>query len=189
MNELINVILTGFGIIVLLLFVCWCVKMLHKVMFGKEKPEEKEEPKEKIEEATLPYIAAKLLTPKEYAFFKALQPIANKYNLLICPKIRLADLLEIQKDVKDKMKWFNYIKAKHIDFTICDLNLNVKFLIEIDDRTHDKPDRQKRDEFVDSIFKKINIHVLHIRQWGTELEGIIVQELRTDNPTVEQSQG
>lgn len=155
----------------------------RKVQNQTEEPTQNEQTKSEA----LPYVAAKLLTPKEYAFFKALQPIANKYNLLICPKVRLADLLEIQKDVKDKMKWFNYVKAKHIDFTICDLNMNVKFLIEIDDRTHDKPDRQKRDEFVDSIFKKINIHVLHIRQWGNELEEIIVQELKNTNPTATQA--
>lgn len=145
----------------------------HKAEKNAKQPEQ-EEPADK---EPLPYKAAKLLTPKEYAFFKALQPIAVKYNLLICPKVRLADLIEIPKNTANYMRWFGYIKSKHVDFTICDINLNVKFIVEVDDSTHDKPDRQKRDEFVDSVFQAINIKIIHLRQWGPELEQTICSAL------------
>ena len=71
------------------------------------------------------------------------------------------------------MRWFGYIKSKHVDFVICDINLNIKLIVEVDDSTHDKPDRQKRDEFVDRIFQTVNVKIIHLRQWGTELEDII----------------
>ena len=124
----------------------------------------------------MPYTAAKLLTRREYAFFKALQPIAQKYNLMICPKIRLADLVSVPQGTKE-VKWFNYIKAKHVDFTLCDMDLKVKLIIELDDSTHDRPDRQTRDDFVDRVFQQIKVKLLHVRQWGEDLEPTIVEAL------------
>ena len=132
----------------------------------------------------MPYTAAKLLTRREYAFFKALQPIAKKYNLMICPKIRLADLVAVPEVTKER-KWFNYIKSKQVDFTLCDMDLRVKLVIELDDSTHDRPDRQTRDDFIDRVFQQINIKLLHIRQWGTELEQTITETLNiTNTPNV-----
>ena len=121
---------------------------------------------------SMPYTAAKLLTRREYAFFKALQPIAQKYHLMICPKIRLADLVSVPQGTKEA-KWFNYIKAKHVDFTLCDMDLRVKLIIELDDSTHERQDRQTRDDFVDRVFQTVNIKIIHLRQWGPELEQTI----------------
>ena len=139
----------------------------------KQQTQEQEEPKTN---EPMPYTAAKLLTRREYAFFKALQPLAQKYNLMICPKIRLADLVSVPQGTKEA-KWFNYIKAKHVDFTLCDMDLRVKLIIELDDSTHDRPDRQTRDDFVDRVFQLINVKLLHVRQWGEDLEPTIVEAL------------
>ena len=139
----------------------------------KQQTQEQEEPKTN---EPMPYTAAKLLTRREYAFFKALQPLAQKYNLMICPKIRLADLVSVPQGTKEA-KWFNYIKAKHVDFTLCDMDLRVKLIIELDDSTHDRPDRQTRDDFVDRVFQQINVKLLHVRQWGEDLEQTIAQAL------------
>lgn len=140
----------------------------HKVTKNANQPEQEE-----LQTAEpLPYTAAKLLTRREYAFFKALQPIAQKYHLMICPKIRLADLVSVPQGTKEA-KWFNYIKAKHVDFTLCDMDLRVKLIIELDDSTHERQDRQTRDDFVDRVFQTVNIKIIHLRQWGPELEQTI----------------
>lgn len=144
----------------------------HKVAKNANQPEQ-EEPQTAEQ---LPYTAAKLLTRREYAFFKTLQPIAQKHNLMICPKIRLADLVSVPQGTKEA-KWFNYIKAKHVDFTLCDMDLRVKLIIELDDSTHDRPDRQTRDDFVDRVFQQINVKLLHVRQWGEDLEPTIIEAL------------
>lgn len=135
----------------------------------KKQSQEQEDPK--LNES-MPYTAAKLLTRREYAFFKTLQPIAQKYHLMICPKIRLADLVSVPQGNKEA-KWFNYIKAKHVDFTLCDMDLRVKLIIELDDSTHERQDRQNRDDFVDRVFQTVNIKIIHLRQWGPELEQTI----------------
>lgn len=174
MNDLIKYILGAFSVVALLLFMYWCILMLKKVLLSKDTEEtNQEEPKTN---EPMPYTAAKLLTRREYAFFKVLQPIAKKYNLMICPKIRLADLVAVPQGTKEA-KWFNYIKAKHVDFTLCDMDLRVKLIIELDDSTHDRPNRQTRDDFVDRVFQQINVKLLHVRQWGEDLEPTIVEAL------------
>lgn len=157
----------------LIVFMTSAIYYMNKSHKAEKNVAQEEEPKTA---EPLPYTAAKLLTRREYAFFKALQPIAQKHNLMICPKIRLADLVSVPQGTKE-MKWFNYIKAKHVDFTLCDMDLRVKLVVELDDSTHDRPDRQTRDDFVDRVFQQINVKLLHIRQWGTELEDLISNAL------------
>ena len=159
------------AIVVAIMFAAFLCYQLDNLK--KQQTQDQEEPKTN---EPMPYTAAKLLTRREYAFFKALQPLAQKYNLMICPKIRLADLVSVPQGTKEA-KWFNYIKAKHVDFTICDMDLRVKLIIELDDSTHDRPDRQTRDDFVDRVFQQINIKLLHVRQWGEDLEPTIVEAL------------
>lgn len=173
MDNLVIFLVGAFAVVALFLFMCWGILALKKSILSKESSNEQDEPKPA---EPLPYTAAKLLTRREYAFFKALQPIAQKHSLMICPKIRLADLVAVPQGTTER-KWFNYIKAKHVDFTLCDMNLNVKLVIELDDSTHDRPDRQTRDDFVDRVFQKINVKLLHVRAWGTDLEQTILSAL------------
>ena len=57
------------------------------------------------------------------------------------------------------------------------MDLKVKLIIELDDSTHDRPDRQTRDDFVDRVFQQIKVKLLHVRQWGEDLEPTIVEAL------------
>ena len=42
------------------------------------------------------------------------------------------------------------------------MNYSPTIAIELDDNSHEKADRKKRDEFVDSVMKQIGIPILHI---------------------------
>lgn len=83
----------------------------------------------------------------------------------ILAKIRLADLIEINDDIKGKEWWalFGKIKSKHIDFAISD-NMRIVALIELDDYSHQRSDRQKRDEFVNNALSTAGYNV--IRTYG-----------------------
>ncbi|MCM1230961.1 MAG: DUF2726 domain-containing protein [Ruminococcus flavefaciens] len=110
----------------------------------------------------LPYRKTYLLTKREYNFYKELKPIADKYDLQILAKIRLADLVSVDDDVSPKYydAYFNKIKSKHIDFAIAD-NMRIIALLELDDSTHSRADRIERDEFVDSVVKKCGYDIIH----------------------------
>lgn len=57
----------------------------------------------------------------------------------------------------------NKVQSKHIDFVICDSSMHVKLCLELDESSHDRADRQQRDEFVDSVLTNCGYQVLHVR--------------------------
>lgn len=116
-----------------------------------------------------PYVLSdSVMSNKELKFFNALEPIARESNLKIIAKMRLADIVKVPKNTYDYIRWFNYIKAKHVDFILCDSEMKVKLVIEVDDYTHQYDNRKKRDEFVDKIFIQLDIPILHIYKWTDE---------------------
>lgn len=122
-----------------------------------------------------PYHKKYLLTKHEYAFYKNLRPIVDRYNLQILAKVRLADLIEVDGglDRNTRFRYFNKIKSKHIDFVIAD-DMKVLLLIELDDNSHNSEDRIARDKFVDKALE-VSGYTL-IRTWGETDE--IAEEIR-----------
>lgn len=130
-----------------------------------------------------PYkLTQRIFSPKEGYFYRDVSPIADKLGLIVFTKMRVADLLYIPKGTENEKAWFNRIKAKHIDFILVDSNYKVRLLVEVDDSTHNRSDRQARDEEVDEMFRQQGLEVLHLRAWGKQygaddLETIITNAL------------
>jgi len=104
-----------------------------------------------------------LLTPSELKFYNALIPIATTKKLIICPKVRLEDIIEAPKG-PDYNAARGRIKSRHIDFMLCDPNtLQPILALELDDNSHDRPDRQERDQFIDKALGTAGINILHTR--------------------------
>lgn len=100
-----------------------------------------------------------IFTNTEKFFYKVLKDITEKMNLIIFTKVRLADIIYSPKfNYKD----FNKIKAKHIDFVLTDKEGNIKLLIELDDKSHEKEKRKERDKFLNEIFKNQKVKLLRI---------------------------
>lgn len=137
-------------------------------------PEEKEIDIENGEAETTeeyPYIKPYLLTKKEWAFYKALKPITDKYHLHVLAKVRLADLVEVKKGLSNSQyfKAFAKIKAKHVDFVLArPANLAVLCAIEVDDGSHDDIDRQKRDFFLDKVCETVKLPLIRC----TDINGV-----------------
>jgi len=125
--------------------------------------------------AKYPYILTNsVFTPKEKLFYNSLKKITDELGLTVFTKMRIADLVYLPRNHPEYMRWFNYIKAKHVDFIICDNAHRPLLIIECDDKTHYRQSRKKRDEFVDEIFRQLNFKVIHIMTWNdTELKQLI----------------
>ena len=109
-----------------------------------------------------PYQKKYLLTRNEYNFYKKLVPIADKYNLQILAKIRLADLVETKPNLNriDSNAYFNKIKSKHIDFALAH-HMAIVMLIELDDSSHSYQSRIERDVFVDDVLQRCGYTIIH----------------------------
>jgi hypothetical protein len=110
--------------------------------------------------AALPYESkGNLLTPAERSFLVVLdEVVGTQYRIM--GQVRLADVIKVRKGV-DKKTWgtaFARIRSKHLDFVACDPNdLSIKFAVELDDSSHKRPDRQKRDAFLDQAMEAAQI--------------------------------
>ncbi len=114
-----------------------------------------------------------LLTKNEYREYTKLRQYTSEKDLLICPKVRMLDIIEPRKGEKDYKSLFYKVQAKHVDFVICDKDLRIKAILELDDGSHDTPDRKERDNFVDQILSSVGYKVIHVRSiTESTLEGL-----------------
>ncbi len=117
-----------------------------------------------------PYFAREfLLTKAESKFYKVLKAVTkNKYD--IACKVRLADIINCS-ELNWRRGYGGQIACKHIDFVLFDSNTSrILLAIELDDRSHDKPARQKRDKFVNKAMKKADVVLLRVPvEWGYDM--------------------
>lgn len=177
MNDLINLLMQIFGLTLLVILMVFGVMLIIKYCTRQvkqiDKPETNEAAEPVPQEEKFPYVLNNpIMSPKEKSFYKAVKPIANELGLTVFSKIRLADLLNVPNNISKRQTWFNYIKAKHVDFVLVDNDMNIKVIIEVDDKTHNRDDRKQRDNFVDKAFVQLGIEVLHIYSWGTNYGGV-----------------
>ncbi|MEE4253757.1 MAG: DUF2726 domain-containing protein [Desulfuromusa sp.] len=98
-----------------------------------------------------------ILTPAEQTFFKALkEAVGDTAGISLKP--RLADVLQPKAKGKAYIQAFNRICSKHVDFLLYDpVTFQIKAAIELDDKSHQKPKRKQRDEFVNHVFQTADI--------------------------------
>lgn len=115
------------------------------------------------------------MTDTEKKFVSYLKPFTDKYNLIILPQVQLQSIFKVYN--KKEISAFNKIKSKSVDFAIVDNNYNYKIFIELDDYTHNRKDRIKRDIFVNELFSKYELKLKRIKVQNNynleELESII----------------
>ena len=106
-------------------------------------------------------------------------------------KVRLADLVRVQVSGREFWQRFDSIKAKHVDFVVCDEALAPVVAIEVDDATLDEADRLARDQFVDSVLESASLPIVHVRgKRGyvlDEIRELLAPHLRLSAPTVTES--
>jgi hypothetical protein len=123
-----------------------------------------------------------LLTAAERSFYEVLRDIAGD-QLHVFPKVRLLDLLYPPKGTENRQGHMNRVMAKHVDFVLCDLqNIKPLLVIELDDSSHEREDRQERDAFVDQALEAASLPILHVTAKHTyapkELADLIEAKLR-----------
>ncbi len=105
-----------------------------------------------------PYKKARLFTDTEHAFFEVLRECVDGDMLLLC-KVRLADVI---RPTTNEIIYLNHVCQKHVDFVISDTTGDPLLVIELDDYSHNRPDRIKRDEFVDNALDAAGVEILHV---------------------------
>jgi hypothetical protein len=109
----------------------------------------------------LPYTKrASLLTPAELRFYRVLlQAISQGMTVFV--KVRLMDVV----NVPDKA-WREYgapASGMHLDFVLADAaTAEVRLVIELDDRSHQRPEVRERDRFKDDALASAGVPILRV---------------------------
>jgi hypothetical protein len=102
-----------------------------------------------------------LMTEAEQKFFAVLQPLVTP-RYLISSKVRLAEIFDVLY-APGRQAAFNKISNKHIDFVLTEPGTSrILCGIELDDRSHQRPDRIERDTFVNELFASKKLPLLRI---------------------------
>ena len=112
--------------------------------------------------ARTPYLRRDaLLSRGELAFFKALRhALDNRFGISI--KTRLADVIQCPEDLWQTPHG-RRISQKHLDFVLYDENSSIVAAIELDDRSHDRPERRARDRFIEDVLADCGVVLLRVR--------------------------
>ena len=116
------------------------------------------------QELTIPgaYQKRWMFTYNEKDAYSKLKPIADELGLILFAKVRLLDLVEPMKGQKQYKAYFHKVQSKHVDFVLCDQKLVAKYIIELDDKSHEREDRKQRDAFVDEVVTSVGYKILHV---------------------------
>ena len=106
------------------------------------------------------------LTKAEHEFYDSLvQAVGQDY--IVFAQVHLPTLLEHKVVGQNWKAAFRHVSQKSVDFVLCDkAYISPKLAIELDDKSHERPDRQDRDIEVERILKGAGMPLLRIQNHG-----------------------
>ena len=109
----------------------------------------------------LPYTKrASLLTPAEQRFYRVLlQAVPSGLTAFV--KVRLLDVVNVPHRA-----WREHgapASGMHLDFVLADAaTTEVRLVVELDDRTHERPEVRQRDRFKDDALASAGVPMLRV---------------------------
>lgn len=119
---------------------------------------------EKANNIEYPYhLVDEFVSPAELNFFFNLKAVVGDSAHLFS-KVKLSDLFYAKTgDFGKNRSYTNRIDRKHVDFLLCASKTLQPILgIELDDKSHQRVDRQERDDFVNHVFAAAKLPLLHV---------------------------
>lgn len=104
-----------------------------------------------------------MMTRTETDFFSKLDRVVRD-RYYVFPQVHLSALLDHKVKGQDWRFAFRHINGKSVDFVLCDREtLRPTYVVELDDLTHEKSDRRKRDIEIERIFKEANLPLVRFK--------------------------
>lgn len=137
------------GLIVLLLVVVVAVVVLLAFLKAKGQGG--------IGDQAWPFYTKKPLSqPEQVLYFRLVQALPEH---IILAQVQLSRLLGVKKG-NNYQAWFNRINRMSADFVVCHKDSSIVAVIELDDATHQKEDRQAADAKKDKALASANVRVI-----------------------------
>lgn len=148
--------------------------------------------------ATLAELPFKLrddfLSNAEVSFCQVLRSVVGD-RAVVCPKVNLGDLFFVATgDHRKNRALANRVDRKHVDFLLCEpKTMRPVMAIELDDKSHDRADRQARDQLVEAVFKAAGLPLARFAVKSgyspTEIQSQIMPKFEHQAPAATLSSG
>lgn len=102
------------------------------------------------------YAKRPLSQPEQVLYFRLVQALPEH---IILAQVQLSRLLGVKKG-NNYQAWFNRINRMSADFVVCNKDSSIVAVIELDDATHQKEDRQTADAKKDKALASANVRVI-----------------------------
>jgi len=104
-----------------------------------------------------------IMTQAEMNLFRRLEKVAaDRYYIF--PQVHLSSLLNHTVKGQNWKAALSAIQRKSVDFALVDkVTLKTTYAVELDDSTHDRPDRQERDGRVEQYLQDAGIPLVRLR--------------------------
>lgn len=108
--------------------------------------------------------AGHLMTVREQRFLRRLDRVTDTRQWRLCPQVRVADIVRVAPDRKSgSREWwqlFRLVSQWHCDVVITGRDGRIAGAVELDDRSHQAPKRQRRDLVLEEVLKQAGIPLL-----------------------------
>ena len=104
-----------------------------------------------------PFYAKKPLSqPEQVLYFRLIQALPDH---IILAQVQLSRLLGVKKG-NNFQSWNNRINRMSADFVVCNKDSSIVAVIELDDSTHQREDRQAADEKKDRALASAEVRIV-----------------------------
>ncbi|MDE9112223.1 DUF2726 domain-containing protein, partial [Klebsiella pneumoniae] len=109
-----------------------------------------------------------LMTPREQHFYRALLRHTSRKRWLLCPQVRVADIATLAPHIRPGSRtWWQLFRMAsqwHCDVVIVDIHtFAIVGAIELDDASHLKKQRIRRDILLEEVLRQAGIPLLRDR--------------------------
>lgn len=120
-----------------LIFLIFCLflGLLYRLLYPKKRSPF-------TDGSALPYLRRPLMTASELAVYDVLLVALPDY--MVFAQVQASRVLEVPRS-KETYYWFNFVSRLSYDFVVCRLDGTPLAAIEVDDASHDLPERQEAD--------------------------------------------
>lgn len=124
------------------------------------------------------------MTKSESEFFRMLDKVASD-RYYIFPQAHLSAILDHKVTGQNWKYAFRHINGKSVDYVLCDREtLKPVYAVELDDPTHEYPDRQERDHEVERILQSAGIPLVRFNDYRKlNQEDIAIKFIEAKNST------
>jgi len=140
---------------------------------------------EPLPDAPWPVAARNLLSPREQSLYQRLLSLYPKYQVFV--QVALSQLIDVDRNHPESESIRARYKQLVADFVLCRADLSVVAVIELDDRSHERRDRQDADARKTKALVDAGLRLVRIPAGALPSEEELREIMDADRPPGEHS--